>query len=129
MKKLTFLLLIASLFIASSASPGMVEIDGNMLLENCQEAVRYMDNKNTQSVNLSSVNFCVGYISGVNDLHTTFVGSVACFDPPVFCSPRPANLEQLVKIVANFLNAHPENLHIKGSVLAVAALKDAFPCP
>jgi hypothetical protein len=129
MKKLTLLLLIASLFIASSASPGMVEIDGKMLLENCQEAVRYMDNKNTQSVNFSSVNLCVGYISGVNDLHTTFVGSVACFDQPVFCSPRPANLEQLVKIVANFLNAHPENLHFKGSVLAVEALKDAFPCP
>ena len=129
MKKLTLLLLMASLFITSSASPGIAEVDGEMLLENCQEAVRSMDDKNAAAVNFSSVNFCVGFISGVNDLHTTFVGSVSCFDPPLFCSPRPADLEQLVKIVSVYLKAHPEDLHFNGSVLTVAALKDAFPCP
>jgi len=129
MKKPTLLLIIVSLFIACSASSSLAEIDGNMLLENCNEAARYLGNKNNLPVNFSSVNLCVGYISGVNDLHTTFVGSVACFDPPVFCSPRPAHLEQLVKIVVNYLKKHPEDLHFQGSVLTVAALKDAFPCP
>jgi len=36
MKKQTLLLLMASLFITSSASPGIAEVDGKRLLENSQ---------------------------------------------------------------------------------------------
>ena len=127
MKKLAFSLFVLFLFIASATSV-KAEIDGNMLLQNCNEAVRFMQNKNVPSPNYSAVNFCVGYISGVNDLHTTFIRSVACFDPPVFCNPQPTEIEQLVKIVVEFLKAHPEDLHFQGSVLTVSALKEAFPC-
>jgi hypothetical protein len=128
MKKLALSFFVLFLFIASVTSSVKAEIDGSMLLENCNEAVRYMQNKNAPSPNFSAVNFCVGYISGVNDLHTTFVRSVACFDPPLFCNPQPAEIERLVKIVVEFLKAHPEDLHFQGSVLTVSALKEAFPC-
>jgi hypothetical protein len=126
MKKLVFVLMAAFLFIAS---PGRADIDGYMLLDNCKETIRFLEeNKNAPSLDFSSVNFCLGFISGVNELHKTFVSSVACFDPPLFCSPEPANLEQLVKIVVSFLQEHPNDLHFQGSVLTISALKEAFPC-
>jgi len=128
MKKLALSIIVLFLFIASVTTSAKAEIDGSMLLQNCIEAVRYMQNKNAPSPNISAVNFCVGYISGVNDMHTTFVRSVACFDPPVFCNAPPADIEKLVKIVVEFLKAHPEDLHFQGAVLTVSALKEAFPC-
>ena len=129
MKKPILLPLFAAILIAFAASPAMAEIDGNMLLDNCNEAVRYLEDKNAPSINFSAVNFCVGFISGVNEVHSTFVSSVSCFDPPVFCIPPKTNQEQLVKVVFNFLKSHPEDLHYKGSVIAISALKEAFPCP
>ena len=128
MKKLALSIIVLFLFIASVTTSAKAEIDGSMLLQNCIEAVRYMQNKNAPSPNITAVNFCVGYISGVNDMHTTFVRSVACFDPPVFCNAPPADIEKLVKIVVEFLKAHPEDLHFQGAVLTVSALKEAFPC-
>ena len=126
MKKPTLFLLVASLFIAS---PVMADIDGNKLLDNCQDAITYWESKNSLSVNFSSVNFCIGYISGANDLHKTFVSSVGCFDPPLYCKPSSYTVEQLVRTVVNFLKNHPEDLHFQGSVLTMAALKEALPCP
>ena len=125
---LTFFLLLPSLFIASNASAGIAEIDGNALLDNCKEAVRYWENKNTPAVNFSAVNFCIGYMSGINDLHKTFVKSVASFEPPLFCTPPAIKIEELVKVVVKFLEAHQENLSFQGSELTIPALREAYPC-
>jgi hypothetical protein len=129
MKKLTLSLIAASCFVTSSAGPAGAEIDGTTLLDTCKEAERYMEDKNRISFNVSSVNFCAGYISGVRGLHASFVSSVACFDPPAFCIPFNTNLERLVNVVVSFLENHPEDLHFQGSDLTVAAFKEAFPCP
>ena len=128
-KRLTFILLILSLFIAFNARFGKAEIDGYKLLYYCKEAVRNIENKNAPSIDFSAVNFCVGFISGINEMHTAFVKSIACFDPPVFCAPMSIDSEQLVMNVFNFLKAHPEDLHFQSSVLTISALKEAFPCP
>jgi len=128
MKKPTLILLIASLFISCIASQVRAEVNGSKLLDNCLEAIKYIDNRNDPSINSASVNFCVGYISGVNESHSTFVSSVACYDPPVFCNPSHDNLNQLVKITINYLKRHPDYLHYDGSFLILSALKEAFPC-
>ena len=128
MKKSALILLIASLYISCIPSQVRAEVDGNMLLNNCVEAIKYIDNINDPSINSASENFCAGYISGVNELHATFVSSVACFDPPVFCNPSHDNLNKLVKITVNYLKMHPDDLHYNGSVLILSALKEAFPC-
>ena len=129
MKKATLILLIVSFFIASFASHARAEVDGAMLLNNCADAVKYMENNKDPSINFASVHFCFGYISSINDIHNNFVSSVACFDPPVFCAPSPADMEQYVKIIVRYLKSHPEYLPDDGSVLALAALQEAFPCP
>ena len=130
-KKLLFFLihtLIASTTFASTAYLGKTEIDGNVLLNKCDEAIKYIENRNAPHIDISAVNFCVGFISGVNEMHTAFVKSVTCFDPPVYCAPISVSSEQLVKNVVNFLRAHPEDLHFHGSFLTLSALKKAYPC-
>ncbi len=86
MMNIAFMLVAACLFVISTASPGWAEINGKVLLDNCKEAVRYMDDKNASSINFSLLKFCVGYISGVNDLRKTCVDSVSNFEPLLFCA-------------------------------------------
>jgi hypothetical protein len=129
MKKLVLFVLTASLLISCIAPHVRAEVDGTILLDNCTEAIKYIDNKNDPSINFTAVNYCVGYISGINDLHTSFIASVSCFDPPKYCVPQQIKPEQLVQVIVRFLNIHPEDLHFQGSDLIIAALKDAFPCP
>jgi hypothetical protein len=126
--RLTFFLLLPSLFIAFNATSGKAEINGKMLLENCKEAVRSMGNKNDPSINHSSVNFCVGYISGINDLHLEFIESVASFEPPIYCAPPNTQIEEMIKIVVKFLEQHPQDLTYQGAELTASALKIAYPC-
>jgi len=127
--RLTLFLLLLSLFIAFNATSGKAEIKGKMLLENCKEAVKYIENKNDSSINHSAVNFCIGYISGVNDLHTKFIDSVATFEPPIYCTPANTQIEEMIKIVVKFLEQHPQDLTYQGAELTVSALRDAYPCP
>jgi hypothetical protein len=129
MKKLAFIVLTPSLLISCITSHGRTEVDGNMLLNNCLEAIKYIDNKNDPTINISAANYCVGYISGINDLHAYFVSSISCFDPPKYCLPQETNSEQLVKIIVKFFKTHLEDLQFQGSDLVIVALKEAFPCP
>ena len=127
MKKVTFLFIVP-VFMAFTITSGMAEIDGNVLLDNCNEALRYFENNNP-AVNISAVNYCVGYISGINDLHTSFVSSVSCFDPPKYCAPQSIEPKKLVDIIVRFLKKHPESLDSHGSDIILFAFKEAFPCP
>jgi hypothetical protein len=128
LSRLTLFLLLPSLLIAFNATSGKAEINGKMLLENCKEAVKYIENKNDSSINHSAVNFCIGYISGVNDLHTKFIDSVACFEPPIYCIPANTQIEEMIKIVVKFLEQHPQDLTYQGAALTVSALRDVYPC-
>ena len=129
MKKATFLLFIVPVFMAFTITSGIAEIDGNVLLSNCNEALKYFDKNNDPSVNISAVNYCVGYISGINDLHTSFVSSVSCFDPPKYCAPESIEPQKLVDIIVRFLKTHPESLDSHGSDIILFAFKEAYPCP
>lgn len=129
MKKLSFIVPAVVCFISLMGSHVRAEADGSMLLNNCTEAVKYLENKNDPAVSITAVNYCVGYITGINDLHTSFISSVSCFDPPKYCIPQQTMTEQLVKVIVTFLKTHPADLHFQGSDLILAALKEAFPCP
>ena len=128
MARLTSPLAAVILFIALTVSPAMAEIDGSALLDTCNEAVKYMENRDGASVDPSAVNFCLGYIAGVRDLHASFVRSVSSFEPPLFCVPPATDIEKLVRTVVKFLKAYPEDLAFLGSILTVAALREAYPC-
>jgi hypothetical protein len=45
-----------------------------------------------------------------------------------FCIPRGVTVEQKTKVVAQFVATHPADLHRPFIVVALAALRDAWPC-
>ena len=42
--------------------------------------------------------------------------------------PPADNLEQLARNVVKFLKEHPEDLLVRGSILTMTALREAFSC-
>src|SRR6185437_491247 len=60
-----FVLLISSPLVSQSDN---TESTGNDLLPKCNSAVRLMNDRNAQGVSTFDVGYCIGIISGVNDL-------------------------------------------------------------
>jgi hypothetical protein len=52
-------------------------------------------------------------------------------DPPVLgvCAPEEITQSQVVKIFMAYTTRHPEELHKDYFFVALAALREAFPCP
>jgi hypothetical protein len=87
---------------------------------------------------------CIGYISGFAD--GVEIGRVVAaykiygekaLDWTVdegarrlgsYCKPGPVTVGQAIRIVVNYLEAHPEQLHESPRTLVNGALADAFPC-
>jgi hypothetical protein len=67
---------------------------------------------------------CVGYITGVLDGITT---SAYLSQSALMCLPKLSS-EQIVILVRNYLDAHPQYLHRGASIIVIAALGEAFPC-
>ena len=105
MKKwITFLFLVASF----NALAGFT--DGNSL-------IKALEGKKINDLGYRSGYFD-GYVTGVSDLSINFL----------WCPPPGVSGGQLPKIVANYLEAHPERLHEGAGTLVVEAIKIPFPC-
>lgn len=61
----------------------------------------------------------VGYVEGVID----------SFDQILFCIPDGVKVNQLVRIVGDFIKANPSEWDHTGSNLVIKVLKDKHPCP
>jgi hypothetical protein len=71
---------------------------------------------------------CSSYIRGLAD-GMLFGYLTHKSDGDVYCPPAGGlSREQAQLIVEKFMNEHPELLHEKAAVVAVAALRSAFPC-
>jgi hypothetical protein len=47
---------------------------------------------------------------------------------PVYCVPNGVTLGQMVKVVVNYLEKHPENLHLNAEDEILSAIRSAWPC-
>lgn len=65
---------------------------------------------------------CGGVISTLMFFGTVLPASVK------FCAPKGATQGQAGKIIVNYLQSHPEELHQSFKGLAVSALHQAWPC-
>ena len=45
------------------------------------------------------------------------------------CAPREANVMQGARVVLKYLGNHPKHLHLSAVDLAMAAFREAWPCP
>ena len=62
---------------------------------------------------------CRGFIMGVSDMSQ---------EQPWYCKPRDLSDRQLVNIIIQSLNEHPDDLYNKPHSLVQEAFLEAFPC-
>lgn len=97
-------------------------MDGNMLLEKCDPASSSLDKTE-----------CLGYVAGVMDAAVTMLDSLKAASPtkvpPMYCLPTGGvQLGQAGRVTLKWLKDHPEKHHLRGDVLVMMAMSDAFPC-
>lgn len=100
--------------------------DGNRLLTACTQAIRFVDGEELDNLQSVKAMYCLGYIRGVIGAHSWFV--VAKNTSPLFCMSGGETGGQGARILVKWLKEHPEKLHIDSNIVALAALREAFPC-
>jgi hypothetical protein len=101
-------------------------IDGNTLSQECNDAVKLLNNdgfatsSNPFVANQQTNNFslCLGYFQALTDL----------FGGYLFCPPPSVTYNQSMRITTKYINDNPEKLNQSASVLIIDALSRAFPC-
>lgn len=81
--------------------------DGNKLLEWCKE---------TPVMTMS-------YVTGITDAYAV-AGA-----PFKYCPPEEVTYGQVRDVTCKWLENHPEDRHVSGSMLVPLALSKAWPCP
>ncbi len=64
---------------------------------------------------------CLGLLQGITELNELLA-------EPLFCPPSGAALGEAVTAVVAYLKRHPDKLHESRTALAVAALRERYPC-
>jgi hypothetical protein len=113
----------------SSVVPG--GNDGNALLKQCRaylwmvEHIQTGRNDKAEASYFLGGFYCHGLIMGILIMDTAYrVESPHTL--PLFCPPLLP--EQVARVIVRYLETHPNTLQESGTVLAVHALREAFPC-
>jgi hypothetical protein len=112
MKKITALIVLA--LGVALARPVLAEDDqtsGNYWLRECKKDPKQL----AQSSGSFQYGWCFGVVYGLS-IH------------PLICVPTQVPVVQEMDVVMKYLDAHPETRHKSFRLLALEALKEAFPC-
>jgi Rap1a immunity proteins len=109
--------------------------DGNQLLRACTDALRYIDNghQGTSIDDVVNSRWCLGYVGGLVDGYqwgsppATTEGGLPHLSG-LCLPPQGIPVEQLIRIVVQYLREHPRQLQAPRDRLAVVALRSAFSC-
>src|SRR6266566_4334528 len=122
MKTLCSIAVVGLVLLLMAVPCAEAEADGNSLLEACREGMR-----RTEAT--FQAGYCTGFVSGVLDMHAAWLSPSGSSLRPWFCLPgQRIVLIQAMRIVLNYLETHPERLHIEQSQLVLEAMGEAFPC-
>jgi len=94
--------------------------NGNMLLEDCNESMKTLDNTSKQ-VSFLNAGTCAGFVLAMLEASPTLA-------PEKLCLPRDVKVGQAIRVVVKFLKDHPEKLHEVSSELVLNAFLQVFPC-
>jgi hypothetical protein len=89
---------------------------GNGLLPGCQNLLT------TPRQLVVGTDACLGMVMTLMDVHTALVPQHR------FCPPIGATVGQAIRIVVVSMEKFPDILHYPAAALAMAALKEAWPC-
>jgi hypothetical protein len=96
---------------------------GNELLEECQLYQRAsVDDPKLTRLELLKAGKCRGTVDGI-----VFTGQLL-FESYRFCAPEGVTMDQAVRVLIKFLDAHPELTHMSGEAVAITAFHDAWLC-
>ncbi len=93
------------------------DVSGNRLLDSCKS-------------NETGI-FCLGYVMGVSDgiaSRQLVESSTAPLSWRPVCAPKGMSAGQLRDVVVKYLDDHQEERHEAASVLALVAMRKAWPC-
>lgn len=114
------------LLLALAAASLSATADGNRLLEECGEIVRfaetgYLDESST------GASFCMGMVNGMLALNTIYQSKLG--SKALFCLPdTPVTNAEGARTVVNYLKSHPEQLGEDAGSLMYFAFNAAYPC-
>lgn len=120
--------ILAVLLVFGSVSTSEGAETGNELLAECNLAIRAMDD----AVRLSTADGikaggCLGLMQGITTLSQVYQHRDK--DLALFCLPSGGVTNaQAARVVVSFLRDNPSSLHNNGSLLAIKAFMEAFPC-
>jgi hypothetical protein len=106
--------------------------DGNALLTQCRAYLWLLEQKHTgrndqaEASYFRAAFYCHGLIMGILIMQTAYEAERPHM-VPLFCPSQVP--EQVARVIVRYLEMNPDKLHYVGTLLAVKALKDAFPCP
>ncbi|MVW86677.1 hypothetical protein EI969_12150 [Pseudomonas sp. PB101] len=110
-----------------SSNRGFADVtDGNALLKQCDAAVKYLDEKSPKA-SIADAMYCFGLVTGVMNTLATYGRQLPKAEGTCFPS-EGISTSQAVRIVAKSIRDAPESLHLPGSVLAIVAFNQAYPC-
>lgn len=114
-------LLVVLLFLASGAGAALDLKSGHAVLPQCDALLQL------EPTDLFGAGRCIGMLETLNV--TRWKVDAEDRAQPRYCPPPDVTLTVEARIVVDYLQAHPEQLHQPGVVLALTALQEAFPCP
>lgn len=107
--------------------------DGEALKRECGEAINQADHGGEGSIGTrdemtrgSDMGQCLGLVTGVWHTHMMMVDDFGSRE--AFCADQTVSAGQMARIVAAYLEEHPEELKMWDTVLILRAFVDAFPC-
>ena len=104
---------------------------GNDLLRGCSAVLHTLDTGMASDQKFGQ-GYCLGLVNGIrlaNDLYApVFLDQGLPNEERLFCMPVDTELGQVVRVIVNYMNAHPEKLHLEPIELVYPALNRAFPC-
>lgn len=107
--------------------PGWSYADGNELLKRCGLLVSYTDSEGPDSSSSGDRMFCAGFMQGITNMNLLYQQVLK--SDAQFCLPDwGISNSHAARIVVKHLHDYPEELHRDAFVLAIWALRVAFPC-
>lgn len=126
MNKLPVLILLMTFLAFIPANSFGEMYDGVALRDDCNEFLKYMNNKEDPSVIMASIGHCLGYLQG----HIDFQQHLEKKGPYKIkhCFPIFITLQQLAQTTVVYLEKHPDKLNKPAMEITLDAFAESFPC-
>ena len=121
--------LLTALTLAGTTSAKAVEDrpdSANAIMPGCRASLSNQYNDQLEAI---MAGVCVGTVNGLI-FEASVLEQMSARVPhaEVFCAPEEVTIDQALRVVVAYIDAHPERMHERFPLLALLALTKAWPC-